>query len=824
MKHFVWLLMLCFALGLVRHASAEGVAWPKITQTAKPWTRWWWHGSAVDRENITLCLEEYAAAGLGGVEITCIYGVKGTDGRQLSYLSPEWLDAVTFAVEEAKRLGMGVDLPSGSGWRMGGPDVMLAESDAVWESTKPRAAGRLLGEKVKRPAPGGEGYTINPFSRDSVEHYLNDWGKKTASLPNDLIRASFQDSFEYDGDWSDQLLSKFAQARGYRLEDHWQELAGEGDPETVARVKGDYRETLSDLVLEELIVPWVEWSHGRGQVARNQAHGSPGNWLDLYAESDIPETESFGRLEDDDADPLIQKFASSAAHVAGKNLVAAETGTWLDEHFHVTLAELKERIDQQMLAGVNHVIYHGTAYSPAEAVWPGWLFYASTQLNPQNPIWRDFPALNAYVARCQAMLQAGEPSNDLLVYWPIHDVWHDAKGLRKDFRVHNSKDWFFNQPIGEAAEYLDNMRISFDYISDRQLQKCEAVGDQIKTQGSSYQAILIPDAKYLPTATLIKLKELAKAGGRVLFWRELPASPPGLLNEEKKREFAAAIADMGDYALVNRDLWGLIKAGNINSDTDADGQVLKTIRRRMPDGWCYFLKNVWEHNCDIRFAAPFVWESAVLMNPMTGEIGEPALKDGFIRVQLAPKETVFVRTFDHEVSAEPWQYQEIDGKPLVVDGEWDVRFVADGPELPEAFQTSRLATWTQLAGEAGSKFAGTAAYTISLPRLRSGRYLLDLGRVADSARVFLSGKELGVLFAQPFQIPIEITEANNTLTVEVTNVAANRIRDLDRRGVEWRIFEDINFVGIDYKPFDATNWPVREAGLLGPVTLSKLKD
>jgi hypothetical protein len=60
--------------------------------------------------------------------------------------------------------------------------------------------------------------------------------------------------------------------------------------------------------------------------------------------------------------------------------------------------------------------------------------------------------------------------------------------------------------------------------------------------------------------------------------------------------------------------------------------------------------------------------------------------------------------------------------------------------------------------------------------------------------------------------------------VEVTNVAANRIRDLDRRGVRWRIFKDINFVNIDYRPFDASEWPIRGAGLLGPVTITPLAD
>ncbi len=363
------------------------------------------------------------------------------------------------------------------------------------------------------------------------------------------------------------------------------------------------------------------------------------------------------------------------------------------------------------------------------------------------------------------------------------------------------------------------MRISFDYISDRQLERCEIAGDQIKTQGAGYQAILLPDAEHMPTATLIKLKQLAQAGGRVLIWGELPASPPGLLNAEKEQEFFEAVSGMEELAPVNANFSELLSNANITGERT----WLKTIRRKMPDGWCYFLKNTWDQECDEKFAPTFAWESAVLMNPLTGAIGEPELKDGFIRVQLAPGETVFVRTFDHEVSAMPWPYQEVIDEPMVVAGEWEVRFVAGGPELPESYRTDKLESWTQLAEEAGAKFAGTAEYTISLPRLRAGRYLLDLGQVADSARVFVNGKELGVLFAAPFQMPIELTETENELIVEVTNVAANRIRDLDRRGVKWRIFEDINFVGIDYKPFDASNWPVREAGLLGPLRLSRLK-
>jgi hypothetical protein len=67
-----------------------------------------------------------------------------------------------------------------------------------------------------------------------------------------------------------------------------------------------------------------------------------------------------------------------------------------------------------------------------------------------------------------------------------------------------------------------------------------------------------------------------------------------------------------------------------------------------------------------------------------------------------------------------------------------------------------------------------------------------------------------------------LKKQDNVLEVEVTNVSANRIRDLDRRGVNWKNFHDINIVNINYKPFDASDWPLTDSGLLGPVTLTPL--
>src|SRR5215471_13951840 len=75
-----------------RTADPESLAWPAVTSRQRPWTRWWWLGSAVDRENLTRSLGEFKAAGIGGVEICPIYGAKGYEQRFLDFLSPKWVE------------------------------------------------------------------------------------------------------------------------------------------------------------------------------------------------------------------------------------------------------------------------------------------------------------------------------------------------------------------------------------------------------------------------------------------------------------------------------------------------------------------------------------------------------------------------------------------------------------------------------------------------------------------------------------------------------------------------------------------------------------
>ena len=147
----VVLCAMTFPIGV---ASQERLDWPAITSQHRPWTRWWWHGSAVDRAGLTAELESLRSAGIGGVEITPIYGVVGRESRDVPYLSESWMRLLAHAVGEAGRLGLGVDMATGTGWPFGGPwvgDGTAARSIAIKTWTV-EGAGRLA-EPVRFEQP-----------------------------------------------------------------------------------------------------------------------------------------------------------------------------------------------------------------------------------------------------------------------------------------------------------------------------------------------------------------------------------------------------------------------------------------------------------------------------------------------------------------------------------------------------------------------------------------------------------------------------------------------------------------------------------------------
>ena len=912
--------------------------WPEITQQAKPWSRWWWHGSSVTKEGITAELEAYKAAGLGGLELTPIYGVIGEEDQFIEYLSEEWLDMLVYTLEEAERLGLGIDMATGTGWPFGGPWVNEPEAckfvahkvfelkegerlnepvlykqepfvravpnqvyqlygiykeqgelvsgsraypdlisgqkpleindllqpvavnenlqalaldqvrfdklmhlqslmaysdqgeaidltqkvtgDGSLNWTAPSGSWTLFalfqgwhGKMVERAAPGGEGNVIDHFSTEAIQKYLLEFDTAFASRDISTLRAFFNDSYEVDdargqANWTPFLLDEFQKRRGYDLRMHFPILFGDSTTETHKRVLTDYRETFSDLILETFTKEWGNWASSKDALTRNQAHGSPANILDLYAASDIPETEG--------TDILRIKFASSAAHVSGKKLVSSESATWLNEHFLSNLASLKENLDRYFVGGVNHIFYHGTCYSPPGEEWPGRLFYAAVHANPRNPLWNDFPAINQYVARTQSFLQAGKPDNDILLYFPIYDRFATpGRELLQHFDGHGPA--LEGTHFAESSSYLESRGFAFDFISDRQIAHLFLEEDKLTSGGAHYQTILLPECRFMPLTTFEKLVELAKNGATILCHKSLPKSVPGFGNLEDRQasyqvlthslqfdewEDGIQKATVGaGMFLIGDDLDLLLSKADIHREALVD-EGLTYARRHNDEGAYYFVTNWSGQDVDKWISLNATGNEVMCFDPMTGEKGEAKTREANsgereVFLQLRNGQSVILQTSKKFPETSLWPYYRLRGGAFPLNGMWELRPLAGGPERPDVMEIDRLTSWPELGGEKYRHFSGTVRYQIEFlkPDEESWGYVLDLGEVHESATIKLNGQSLGTLIGPAFQLVIkrDLLIENNILEIDVSNLMTNRVISLEKKGVLWKKFYNINF-------------------------------
>jgi hypothetical protein len=842
-SRLAWLSILFLACGACAVADAP--------QSAKPWTRWWWPASAVDRAEITRQLEILAAAGIGGVEITPIYGARGYEDRSIEFLSPRWIEMLDYTAREARRVGMGVDMATGTGWPFGGPEVSAAQGSSAAFFENGRLRGKPTGMTVKRAAPGGEGLVLDPYAPDALDAYLARFTRAMKSLPRGTVRSQFHDSFEYyEASWTPLVVEEFQRLNGYDLQAYAADLAGKGtlDADSVGRIAGDYRRTLAKLHLD-YVNRWVSWSHQQGSRARNQAHGAPGNLLDLYAAADIPETESFGMTRlpiaglradraESSADPdpplnLVGRFASSAGHVMGKPLISSETLTWLRENFRESPAAAKLQIDRLFVAGINHVFYHGVTYSPSDVPWPGWFFYAATQLGANNPLWEHFASMNAYVARVQEILQAGRPDNDILLYWPFDELSDQSSGFMTQYGVHEI-GWLMETRFAKAALRLIAAGYSFDFISDAQLARLEVEKGALIAPGGRYRVIVVPAVTRMAPATLARLAELQRRGAALVF-EQLPEDVPGYAELAARRaQLSKTLAEPAlRAALAPNGIEARLSELAVRRE-GAGAAGLGFTRSARDDGFDYFFTNLGAQAFDgwLDLAVPA--QAALILDPLNGASGITETRPGAhgaarVYLQLASGQSLLLRTSAARSGwrgMARWRHMTTAGAPTTLAGEWQVEFIRGGPELPRATHLPSLRSWTEFEDPDAARFAGTARYglTFDAPGGSPDAWLLDLGDVREAARVRLNGKDLGAAWALPFTLRIDapLKSRGNVLEIEVSNLPANRIRDLDVRKVDWKIMKDIDLVTLRYAKFDASDWAPAPSGLLGPVRLVPL--
>ena len=456
--------------------------------------RWWWFGPSATKPELKRELEQMRAAGIGGVEIATLYPLALDDPQtgfhNYPFVSAEHIENLRYAAEQARALGMRVDITLGSGWPFGGPHIPVTEaagelrievipvpagassipvppleagekllavfaapagdsgldlkqakplplpSGARLEFTSGSTSGQSAiffiasrtGMMVKRAAEGAAGFVLDHYDRAAIEHHLLAVGDPLLSAFGDHPPYSiFSDSLEdYGSDWTPNLLTEFEKRRGYDLQPLLPALIGDVGPQTAA-IRHDWGQTLTELANEQFLQPIHAWAQQHHTLFRSQTYGFPPVTLASNRFEGLPEGEGKATIN------MWREFsdtrwAASAGHLFHHSVVSSETWTWLHSPaFRATPLDMKAEADLHFLQGINQLIGHGWPYSPESAGKPGWRMYAAGAFNAHNPWFPVMPDLARYLQRVSYALRLGEPANDVAILLPTDDVWASFK-------------------------------------------------------------------------------------------------------------------------------------------------------------------------------------------------------------------------------------------------------------------------------------------------------------------------------------------------------------------------------------------------------------
>ena len=442
--------------------------------------------------------------------------------------------------------------------------------------------------------------------------------------------------------------------------------------------------------------------------------------------------------------------------------------------------------------------------------------------------------------------------NDVLLYFPVFDRYADyGKGMLEHFDAISPA--FNGTPFRAAVEMMITKGFGFDYVSDLQLKNTIPYEGLLQTEGNVYGTLIVPGCKFIPVETFTQILRLANNGAKIIFYGDLPENISGWADKDEKTLFFEKLktgisfnatnnpevlkAVYGKGMILNgSDLEQLLTFAGIPRETMTDDK-LAYARRQTPAGTVYFITNQGEKEFDGWISLQAEAVSAAIFNPMDNKYGmaktRPASGGGLdVYTRLKPFESVIINTYDVRPKGKPYMFYDPVSSPVDIKGTWKIDFTEGGPTLPASREVSGPGSWTNLEGDDFKSFSGTAKYSVSFskPSGKADAWILNLGKVCESANITLNGKELGILIGPDYHITIDKKqlETKNTLEIKVSNLMANRIAYMDKNNIPWKKFYNVNMAarlkqntkdGI----FDASEWEPRESGLIGPVTITPVK-
>ncbi|MBN2579890.1 MAG: hypothetical protein JXB10_12955 [Pirellulales bacterium] len=779
--------------------------------------------------------------------------------KDIPFLSPEWLDKYAFIEAECRRLGLICRSWLGSGWNAGGPwvppelssQVLRFEKSTAFEGPTPFFSVRI----PERRGVGGDADTLEKFRdgdafvlavrasdgkvvdlSDKVDGNLHvtwkvpegKWHlytffhepsyKRTMSssragegLHHDHLSEAGTDlqlknvaerflkklgPFEktaFDGfhcdswelgnpTWTPGFRKAFEKRCGYDLVPYLPFLAGERSIPNGKRFFYDFRNTLSDLIVETHYRRVNDWCVRHGvafdaEASAGPSHLIPNDLLKAGGAVGIPMGELWIHGRD------YVKIPSSAAHAYGHRLTAVEFITQPIYSFAPSPFLMKKRGDATFLLGGNLLSLSCVNYSPKEAGAPGWVHSVTPRIDITQTWWPLARPFFDYLGRCSFLLQSGQNVAQVAVY----------RNFLED------KHLLWQAPREDGLDGFSKA-FAFDYVNDDLIQNQMEVRDGriVLPSGASYNVLYVYPLRspFMPLKTLEKIRDLVRAGAKVVWAGKPPEQAAGLIGYPESDAAFKKIARelMVDDRVVKipkhnyAALVPILERGpNPPAWRTEKGVPLRFVHRRTPDADVFFVVNVGDKEVHtpvtfrINDRAPELWDPAT--GAMQAVESKRVPDSQSVTLRLPSWHTVFV-VFPRKSLGTPSPAAARGGptpKPIAMNGPWVLEF-PKGWKTPDQVTLEKLISWTKMDDDEIRHFNGIATYrtTFTCPEAVKTEGLtatLDLGRVAEIGEVYLNGKRVGVSWMPPFRLDVSgrLLPGENRLEVRVTAPWHNRL-------------------------------------------------
>ncbi len=726
--------------------------------------------------------------------------------------------------------------------------------------------------EVINGAPGAAGPVLDHFNTEAVNRYLYNMSDKIEAQIGPLkgnIRALFTDSMELEGaNWTNDMAVEFQKRYGYDITEwlpfilfkigsmgsalNYEPVVPMTDEfqKEVQRARYDFEDFKAQLMQERFTTTYLAWCHNLGVKARAQAYGRGFYPLENAMGYDIPEGESWTtnwlrhkpgeEMSENDyrrgrAYTMVNKFVSSAAHLASNRIVSCEEMTNTYTVFNMTLEQLKIGGDQSAMSGVTHSVFHGFNYSPnLEVPFPGWVRYGA-YYSENNNWWPYFKYYNDYKARLSYALQHGTYYADIAILNPENDMWSTIGMQNEPFP--NTTRAPYKTMIWEAINKCGG---GVDYVSENIIKASTIKKGNLCFNQRKYNTLMLIDVESLHPTTAEQLLKFVETGGKIVCIDTIPYQSLGRPCDHQKNDslvkatMEKVMRHTDNFVFVEPPKEGFIpwydslmyaeRLPHYLNIESPDPYVMQN-RYTTDDGSEMVLlcnsHRYQAHQTQITFDKALTHKrKAQVWDMQTGKrYALPLEEDGSYTFDLGPVESVLI-VFERTKKDQHmpiWQplYTRINAmSPTDLSEDWNITLCHS---LLHDTTDAHFGTLFDLKdSEAYQHFCGTIVYRKTIDVGRDGVHtvstILDLGLVEGVSEVLVNGQSAGVQYygRRIYDIGKLLKEGPNDIEIRVTTTMGNYLKTFSREE------NPTTWIYVNHPRRDQ---PLQPMGMIGPVRL-----